>query len=78
MTKPDNKGGVVFKPVFSSYSQRDVSHAVSEAQKALNNKAFQDFLIKHAEKGMTMSSQGGSGKYLEFKMLKTAVERLQK
>lgn len=75
---PDDKGGIVFKPVFSSSNPQEVKKAIAEAEKALGNKAFQDFLIKHATKGMELTSQNGNSKYLEFKMLKLAVERLRK
>ncbi|RPD83411.1 hypothetical protein EGK75_13220 [Neisseria weixii] len=73
---PDNQGGIVFKPVFSSTNSKDVEYAIRQANQALNNEAFRNFLIKHAEAGMNMAYQSNNAKVLEFKFLRDAVQRL--
>lgn len=74
---PDNKGGVIFKPVFSSTSPAEAQKAIAEANTALESKAFREFLVKHANAGFDMSKQQGMGKALEFKMLKVALEKMK-
>ena len=71
---PDHKGGIVFKPVFSSYNQKEVEKAISIANDSLKSESFRDFLIKHSEAGFNMSSQKGDPKSREFKNLKKALE----
>ena len=67
-------GGIVFKPVFSSYNQKEVEKAISIANGSLKSESFRDFLIKHPEAGFNMSSQKGEPKSREFKNLKKALE----
>ena len=71
---PDHKGGIIFKPVFSSYNQKEVEKAISIANDSLKSESFRDFLIKHSEAGFNMSSQKGDPKSREFKNLKKALE----
>lgn len=74
---PDNKGGVIFKQVFSSTSPAEAQKAIAKANTALESKAFREFLVKHANAGFDMSKQQGMGKALEFKMLKVALEKMK-
>ena len=73
---PDHKGGIIFKPVFSSYNQKEVEKAISIANDSLKSESFRDFLIKHSEAGFNMSSQKGDPKSREFKNLKKALEEI--
>ncbi|MCB4226696.1 hypothetical protein LGY16_04280, partial [Mannheimia haemolytica] len=74
---PDDKGNVIFKPVFSSYNNKDVEKAISQAQVLLKNEMFRNFLIKHSEAGFKMAAQKGDPKAREFKNLKLFLERNQ-
>ena len=67
-------GGIVFKPVFFSYNQKEVEKAISITNDSLKSELFRDFLIKHSETGFNMSSQKGDPKSREFKNLKKAFE----
>ena len=73
---PDNHGGIVFKPVFSSYDPKDVTNAIAQANRALKDESFRNFLIKHAEAGINLSEQNNNPKILEFRFLRNAVQRL--
>ncbi|WP_165091155.1 hypothetical protein [Neisseria yangbaofengii] len=73
---PDHQRGIIFKPVFSATNPRDADYAIRQANQALNDEAFRNFLIKHAEAGMNMATQSNNAKVLEFKFLRDAVRRL--
>lgn len=75
---PDNNGGIIFKPAFSQrYTTKEINAAISQANKALENKTFKNFLIKHAEKGFNMAKQEGKlEKANEFKIILETVKRM--
>lgn len=66
--RPTNvKGEVIFKPVFSSSSDKSVEGAIKKAEKLINNEKFRNELIQKSESAMKMLN--GSGKSAELNFL---------